>query len=234
MNANKLFLDIETLPPAGDVHLMRIRSGIQAPGQYKKPESIAAWMADNADALASEEHAKLGLDGLYGQVCCIGWAVNERQVMTFDLRAYSETGEAGLIEHTFNQIQSASIDASNSSRVLSPIGHNIEFDLRFLMQRAVKHGITVPPCLRSAFDPDKGRYNTFDTMKVWSGFKGWAKLKDMSRELFGDVSDDIDGADVHKVWATEPEKVVEHCRQDVERVRKLYYAMARTLWGEAA
>lgn len=234
MNTNKVFLDIETLPPAGDSHLMRIRAGIKAPGQYKKPESIAQWLAENADAVAAEEHGKLGLDGLYGQVCVIGWAVNAGPVLMFDTRTYSNTGEAGLIDHAFEQIQTASKDNSGNARALSPVGHNIELDLRFLMQRAVRYGIVIPPCLRMAFDPDKGRYNTFDTMKAWAGFKGWAKLKDMSRELFGDECEDIDGADVAKVWATDPGKVVEHCRQDVERARKLYYAMAKTLWGEAA
>jgi 3'-5' exonuclease len=232
MYTNKLFLDIETLPPQGGQHLARIRAGITAPGQYKKPESIAAWMAENADAIAAEEHAKLGLDGLYGQVCVIGCALNDGPVGTVDLRDYAETGEAGLMEHAFHIIHTNSVDDSNSYRALSPVGHNIDFDLRFLMQRAVKYGITIPPCLRAAFDPEKGRYNTFDTMKAWAGFKGWAKLKDMSRELFGDECDDIDGADVHKVWATDPAKVVEHCRQDVERVRRLYYAMAKTLFGE--
>lgn len=232
MNSNKLFLDIETIGPADPRHLARIRAGVTAPGQYKKPESIAAWMAENADAVAAEEHGKLGLDGLYGEVCVIGWAVNDRQVMTFDTRAYSTTGEAGLIEHAFDQIQAASKDDSGNGRALSPVGHNIDFDLRFLMQRAVKFGVTIPPCLRAAFDPDKGRYNTFDTMKVWAGFKGWAKLKDMSRELFGDECEDIDGADVASIWAVDPGKVVEHCRQDVERTRKLYKAMAYTLFGE--
>lgn len=232
MNTNKLYLDIETLPPQGGQHLARIRAGITAPGQYKKPESIAQWMAENADSVAAEEHAKLGLDGLYGGVCVIGWAINDLSIDTHDLRAYSTTGEAGLIEHAFSQIQSASIDNSHASRNLSPVGHNIDFDLRFLMQRAVKYGITIPQCLRLAFDPDKGRYNTFDTMKVWAGFKGWAKLKDMSREIFGDEATDIDGSDVAKVWAGDPGKVVEHCRQDVGRVRRLYKAMALTLWGE--
>jgi 3'-5' exonuclease len=232
MNTNNLFLDIETLPPQGGQHYTRIRDAIKAPGQYKKAESIAEWMAANADSLAHEEFCKLGLDGLYGQVCVIGWAVNDRPVVTCDARSYSTTEEAGLIEHAFSEIQAASVDGSASSRALSPVGHNIEFDLRFLMQRAVRYGIVIPPCLRAAFDPDKGRYNTFDTMKAWSGFKGWAKLKDMSRELFGDECEDIDGADVAKVWATDPAKVVEHCRQDVERVRKLYKAMALTLWGD--
>ncbi len=228
MYTNKLFLDIETLPPSGGDHLSRIKAGIKAPGQYKKPESIAQWLAENSDSIAAEEHAKLGLDGLYGEVCCIGWAINDTILHTH-VRTSGDFTEKDLIEQAFEEIQRASYDKSGASRSLSPVGHNIEFDLRFLMQRAIKYGITVPVCLRAAFDPDKGRYNTFDTMKVWAGFKGWAKLKDMTRELFGDDGEDIDGADVAKAWAENPGKVVEHCRRDVERVRKLYFAMARTL-----
>jgi 3'-5' exonuclease len=231
MNTNKLFLDIETLPPQGGEHYTRIRDAIKAPGQYKKAESIAEWMAANADAMAHEEFSKLGLDGLYGQVCVIGFAVNDGHVTCIDTRAIDERQ---AIVAAFETIRIDSADPSGSYRSCSVVGHNIDFDLRFLMQRAVRYGISVPPCLRQAFDPDKGRYNTFDTMKAWAGFKGWTKLKDMSRELFGDEGADIDGADVAKVWATDPGKVVEHCRQDVERVRRLYKAMALTLWGEAA
>lgn len=233
MYDNKLFLDIETLPPQGGDHFARLRAEIKAPGQYKKPESIAQWLAENADSIATEEFNKLGLDGLYGQVCVIGCAVNNRDVITFDARAYPSTGEAGLIAHALEQIQHASLDASGSYRSLSPVGHNIDFDLRFLMQRAVRHGLVVPPCLRNAFDPDKGRYNVFDTMRVWSGYNKFAKLKDMARELLGDTCEDIDGADVAAVWKANPEKVVEHCRRDVERVRRLYQAMSKTL-GVAA
>lgn len=226
MYANKLFLDIETLPPSEGDHLDRIRAGIKAPGQYKKPDSIAQWLAENADTLAAEEFAKLGLDGLYGRVCCIGWAVNDEDVR---ISVDAGQGERTLINAAFGAIQTRSMDASGSSRSLSPVGHNIEFDLRFLMQRAVRYGIQVPACLRAAFDPDKGRYNTFDTMRVWSGFKGFTKLKDLARELLDDDGSDIDGADVATAWAIDPQRVVEHCRRDVERVRRLYLAISHTL-----
>lgn len=232
MNTNKLFLDIETLPPSGGGHFERIKAGIKAPGQYKKPESIAQWLAENADALATEELAKLGLDGLYGEVCVIGYAANSKPVITASTVDCGR--EKDMISAVFDDIQRLSMDGSGSWRAFGVIGHNIEFDLRFLMQRAVRHGVTVPACLRQAFDPEKSRYNTFDTMRAWAGFKGWAKLKDMSRELFGDDCEDIDGADVAAVWAVNPEKVVDHCRKDVERVRRLYNAMAKTLWGESA
>lgn len=231
MYANKLFLDIETLPPSGGGHLERIRSTITPPGQYKKAESISAWMAENADALAAEEHGKLGLDGLYGQIACIGFAVNDAPVRVISALEY--TGELPMLFGSFGIIGEASRDLGGE-RYLSPVGHNIDFDLRFLMQRAVRHGVTVPQCLRAAFDPEKGRFHCFDTMRVWSGFKGFTKLKDLARELLGDDGSDIDGSEVAKTWALDPAKVVEHCRRDVERVRSLYQRMSTTLYGEAA
>jgi hypothetical protein len=218
--ANKLFLDIETIPPANGGHFERIRAGIRPPAQYKKPESIAEWMAENADRCANEELARLGLNGLYGEICVIGFAVGDGPVDT----ARTEDGhERGLIEFAFEAITALSVsDRSGYEHGLQVVGHNIEFDIRFLFHRAVRHGIRIPKCIRPAFDPDKGRYNTFDTMKVWSGYRDFVKLKDLARELLGDTCEDIDGSEVAGLWATNPEKVVEHCRQDVERVRALY------------
>lgn len=232
MYTNKLFLDIETLPPQGGDHLARIKAAIKPPGQYKKPESIAQWLAENADSLAQEEFCKLGLDGLYGQVCVIGVAVNDSAPYMHRLDTHED--ERALIDTALSMIQHESCDVSGSSRSLSPVGHNIDFDLRFLMQRAVRYGISIPSCLRNAFDPDKGRYNVFDTMKVWSGYGKYVKLKDLARELLADECDDIDGSDVASAWATNPDKVVEHCRRDVERVRTLYRKLAFTLDGIAA
>jgi DNA polymerase elongation subunit (family B) len=232
MYVNRIFLDIETLPPQGGNHLARIRDGIKPPGQYKKPESIAQWLAENGDAMAQEEFQKLGLDGLYGEICVIGWAVNNDPIHT--VHATSQHLEREVIVEAFESIQKSSIDNSGSYRSFSPVGHNIDFDMRFLMQRAVRYGIPVPPCLRNAFDPEKGRFNVFDTMRVWAGYKGYTKLKDMSRELLDDNAADIDGSQVAATWTTDPQKVVDHCRLDVERVRKLYQAFALTLWGIAA
>lgn len=231
MYDNKLFIDIETLPPQGGEHLARIRATIKPPAQYKKPDSIAQWMAENADALALEEFGRLGLDGLYGQIACIGFAMNDGLVQI--VSAPKSNDEAGLLRGAFSLIETTSSDLGGP-RYLSPVGHNIEFDVRFLMQRAVRHSVEIPRCLRNAFDPEKGRFQCFDTMRVWSGFKGFTKLKDLSRELLGDDGSDIDGSEVAATWAADPAKVIEHCRRDVERVRALYKRMASTLYGEAA
>lgn len=224
---NKLFLDIETIPPQGGGHLERIRAGIKAPAQYKKPESIAEWMAQNADQAALDEHSKLGLNGLYGEVCVIGFAVGDQGVVTY---SRGDADEATFLRLAFTEIGAAARGTNSTYEMpLAVVGHNIEFDIRFLFHRAVRHGITIPACIKAAFDPNKGRYNTFDTMRVWSGYKDFVRLKDLARELLGDTAEDIDGSQVAGLWATDPQAVATHCRLDVERVRGLYRKFSAVL-----
>ena len=214
-----IFLDIETLPPSGGGHLERIRAGIKAPAQYKKPESIAEWMTEIADRMAAEEHAKLGLNGLYGEIAVIGYAVEDGGITT----VVSDGNDAKLLASAFASIEEeATSNASGLPMPMTVVGHNIEFDARFLFHRAVRHGVRIPACMRRAFDPDKGRYNTFDTMKVWSGYRDYVKLRDLARELLGDKNEDIDGSQVAALWQTDRAAVARHCFEDVARVRNLY------------
>lgn len=225
---NKLFLDIETLPPSGGGHFERIRANVTAPGQYKKPESIAQWLAENGDAVAQEEFGKLGLNGLYGEIACICWTIGDGPIFTG--AQMGGVSEASMLDNAFRAIDQQSIGSDGRSPLpLIAVGHNVsDFDLRFLMHRAIRHGVKLPRCLRKAYETD-GRYDVFDTMKKWSGYRGYVKLKDLSRELLGDTTDDIDGSEVAKYWATDPMKVIEHCQADVARVRDLYKRFAAVL-----
>lgn len=225
---NKIFLDIETLPPSTGGHFERIKAGVSAPANYKKPESIAEWMAANGDAVAREQFQRLALDGLYGEVCVVAFAVGDGPPTH---RSSHGADEQAMLRSIFADIDAqATTGPSPYAHKLTVVGHNVgDFDLRFLMQRAVRYEIPVPASLRSAFDPEKGRYNIIDTMKTWGGFKGYVKLKDLSRELCGDTSIDIDGADVARVWQTDPALVAHHCVEDVKRVRELYRRFAVVL-----
>ena len=220
---NRIFIDIETIPPQGGDHLARIRAGITAPGQYKKPDSIAQWLAENGDSAAQDEFAKLGLNGLYGEVACLCFAVGDKHIFT---RAQiNGVTEESLLREAFAAIDAAATDEHGYISPLIPVGHNLtDFDLRFLFQRAIRYGIKLPKSLKATYATG-GRYEVYDTMREWAGYKGYVKLKDLARELLGDDAKDIDGADVHRVWFEDPVKVIEHCQMDVVRVRKLYALM---------
>lgn len=222
-----LFLDIETLPPSSGPILDRIRANIQPPAQYKKPDSIAAWMAENAESAAAEQIGRLGLDGLYGSICVIGFAIGGGTPV---IGSASNGDERALIQRSFEMVEEfSSKRADGATNDLFIVGHNVEFDLRFLLHRAVRYGLTIPASLRRAFHPEKGRFYVHDTMKLWGGFKGYVKLRDLDEELFATGADDIDGSQVAALWATDPSKVMDHCAIDIERVRRVYCAIVRTL-----
>lgn len=217
------YLDIETLPPSGGGHYERIKAAVKPPGQYKKADSIEQWMTENADIVATEEFGRLGLDGLYGEVCCIGFALDGADITVGRVGSATCPTERELIALNFSAIDRlATLPNAHSSSSVIVVGHNIEFDIRFLFQRAVRYGIAIPHALRAAFDPEKGRYNTIDTMRVWAGWKGAVKLKALTRELLDDAGDDIDGSEVSRTWRDDPSKVAEHCQRDVQRVRDLH------------
>lgn len=225
--SDTIFLDIETVPPEDGPVVEAIRANVQPPASYKKPESIAAWMAENADAVAAEQVSRLALDGLYGSIVVIGFAIGGGTPV---IGSASDGNERALIQRFFEMVEEfARKRADGASLDFTVVGHNVEFDLRFLLHRAVKHGLTVPQSLRRAFHPEKGRYHVHDTMKLWSGWKGYVKLRELDTQLFGTAQDDIDGSEVGRLWKSEPAKVMDHCALDVERVRRVYCAIAVTL-----
>jgi 3'-5' exonuclease len=225
---NHLYLDLETIPSTDPALIERIRAEVQPPAQYKKPESIAAWMAENADAVVQERLHATGLDGLYGSICVAGFALGEDapQLVTGEHESESE-----LLRGFFDLIEIEAGQRADGAAVdLIVVGHNVEFDLRYLLHRAVRHRLQVPRALRRAFDPDKGRYQVRDTMKLWAGYSGRVKLKTLSHELLGEMAHDIDGKDVARVWVENPQAVADHCRDDIIRTRDVYRAIAHTLW----
>ena len=193
---------------------------------YEFVLGVWRWSAANAEAAVTEEIGKTALDGLYGSICCIGWAIDDQPVQTEYIGSCIETpNEGALIDFVFDQIDDASSDTQSNSRMpLIVVGHNVEFDIRFLFQRCVRHGIRIPQAIRHAFDYTS-RPDYTDTMRIWAGYKGYVKLKDLARELLGDAGDDIDGSQVANVWAADPLSVATHCAQDVERVRALHNLM---------
>lgn len=225
---NYIYFDIETLPPGDGGHFERIRANTMPPANYKKQETIDKWIAEERDGIARAAVDKLALDGTYGSICCIGFAIDDQPVGCVELTDTMD--ERSLLLYVFSQIDSAATDATNPlPRSLTLVGHNIEFDARFVFQRAVRHGLALPHSLRAALNPVSGHRDQIDIMKLWAGYRGYVKLKDLAREILADDSTDIDGSEVARMWKTNPKAVVAHCMADVERVRMLHEKINKTL-----
>jgi hypothetical protein len=206
-----IFLDIETLPTSDTVRMEALREGIRPPATHKKPETIAKWMSENAEAAYEEKFRATALDGTYGQIWAIGWATEDGHV-----ECAIHSNEWTLLDTFASNIRRL----FKIGRIPYFVGHNVSFDLQFLWRRAKILGVTLDFPLHHNATPWSGKY--FDTMYAWAG-KGKISLTELCRVLGIETGEDITGAEVYDCWlAGEQDKVAEHCRKDVERVRQVW------------
>lgn len=227
-----IYLDIETIPGQAAGLLEEFEKEVTAPGQYKKPESIAEWLKENAKAEAEIAWRKTSFDGALGHVAVIGFAIGENDPVTLYSSLYGQPdSERELLSGFFGILQDAvSRDLTGGTRSISKpvfIGHNvIDFDLRFLFQRAVMLGVQPPAFVPFHAKPWDG--TVFDTMTAWAGVRNRVALDKLCK-AFGidgkgsEVGEEIDGS---KVWDFVREgriaDVAKYCAGDVERTRHIH------------
>lgn len=222
-----IFLDIETCPAQDPAIRAEFLANVKAPTTYKKPESIAEWMKENAEAEAEAAWRKTSFDGAFGHVCVIGMAVDDYEPNAL----YSHnwlTDEADTLRHFYAAIDNICRTSPNERPVF--IGHNlIDFDLRFIFQRSVVLG--VKPSHHIPFSAKPWDGSVFDTMARWDG-KNRASMDKLCKALGFDGKGDIDGS---KVWdyveAGRIAEVADYCKGDIERTRLLFNRMT---FAEAA
>jgi len=239
-----LYLDIETIPAQRPDVLEEIRESKQAalddamaaikpPGNYKKEETIAEWLATEGpkqaraitDAYAADVEAsyrKTGLDGAFGQIAVIGFALDGGAPRTvwateWDLPAT----ERGLLAAFYCDL--AAMIPANQERGITVIGHNVaNFDLRFMVQRSIVNGLRPHPIIASAAQakPWEGE-KVFDTMVQWSGIGSRITLDKLCKALsIPTPKTGITGAQVwDEVKAGRIADVAAYCARDVEATR---------------
>lgn len=212
---NIVYLDIETIPCQSADYRAEVRKTISAPAQYKKPESIAQWIADNGDAAADEIVARSSFDPARGHVCAIGWAIGDEPVQVASIGG-SVDNEASVISEFF--------DALPDMGVNQFVGHYITgFDLRFILCRAVVLGVKLPPKVAFPRDTKPWGDETFDTMSAWAGARDKISMDNLCAALGISGKGDFDGSMVAEAWANgEHQKIAEYCASDVETVRAIH------------
>ena len=215
-----LYLDIETIPSQSPELAERIRAGIKPPGSIKKPESIATWMEENADAAVAEALAKTSFDPATGHICTIGYAIDNGDPVA--LHAATVDGEAAILEGFFAAIR------PYHRYVI--VGHNVGgFDLRFILCRAVVLGITVPPALPR--DPKPWDKGVFDTMTAWAGARGSIGMDRLCEALGLPGKDGFDGSMVAAAWAAgEHDRIATYCADDVAKTRAVHRRFVAVGW----
>lgn len=206
-----LYIDIETVPCEDEALKAEIAAGITPPGNYKKPETIAEWEKTEKPKLIEEALQRSGLDGGFGRILCVGWAVDDAPV-----QIACESEERLLLQIVMDDL------AAPLERFPAIVGHNVAgFDLRFLWQRCVVNGI-FPQGLLYAMNAKPWDKCINDTMLMWHP-QNKVALPKLCKILGVQKDDSVDGSQVYALLkAGELDKIIAHCRSDVEAVRAVH------------
>lgn len=210
----KIFFDLETIPTQ-DIDLQDyISESVKAPGNYKDPDKIAAYLTE----ARTEAVEKSSFDGALNHIICIGYAFDDQPAQTLHIE--DAANEAKIIKE-FYDILLANCRGFLPGNTF--IGHNIiGFDLRVLKHRSIILGVKPP--MNFPFDAKPWDKSPYDTMMQWDG-KNSAKLEKIARAL-KIPGKTADGSQVYQMWRDKDfARLCEYCRDDVELTRKVYKRM---------
>lgn len=223
-----LYLDIETIPAQSEEVRKKIADSVKPPAQMKKAETIEAWERDQKPEAVEEAIAKTALNGAYGHICCIGFALDDNDPSALLIRP-EEAGEEYIIRRFFRRIEDG-----RGIHIPQIVGHNVaNFDIRFIWQRCFALGIRVPSWFPR--DPKPWSFEVFDTMAAWAGPRDFVSLDTLCSALGIEGKGEIDGSMVGRMFGEgRYNEIAEYCRQDVERVRQVHRKMMVAIEGMAA
>lgn len=215
---NYLYLDIETIPTGDDSARAYLAGKVTAPANYKDPDKIAAYIAENAQGAWE----KSSFDGWFGRVACIGWVYGDDPSIGI---LTPKDDEAGTMQTFLSDIE-AQI-AFRAAPIF--VGHNVSFDINFLTRRMVILGIQIPAWWPYREKPWSDRIH--DTM-LMAGGKDMVSLDHLCHAMGIPGKDGMTGADVWPAWQRgEFDKIAEYCRDDVERTRQVHKRFLAAGWA---
>lgn len=234
MKVPYVVLDIETIPDQREGAAERAASRVKAPGNYKDPAKIAAYVAEKA----TEAHASTSLNGAYGELFCIGYKVADFDTVVLSRQDISDPNDERLLLTEFYADLAEAIDQTGWSdpgaggRQAVFVGHNvIRFDLRFLWQRSVIHD--VKPSVRLPYDASPYSDRVVNIGQLWTGDGREYVALDEICDALGVVNPKADGIDGSKVWervaAGDWQSVIDYNAGDVEATAQVHARMAALL-----
>ena len=227
-----VFIDIETIASQATDALASVRSALKPPATLKKPETIAAWWATEADQVAEEAHRKQALDGgNQGEIISIACATDADQTWV-GCRQHGEP-ESGLLK-AFGITVQGWLDAAavtGPDGRAWPIGepyfvaHNAAFDLGFLWRRCIVNQVRLPfhlppPSARAGKD-----YAC--TMLAWAGYGNRIGLDALCKALgLASPKGSLDGSQVYDAWlACQYERIEQYNLADTVAVREVWHRL---------
>jgi hypothetical protein len=233
--SRRIFIDLETIPDQDPGAFDKYLGAVEPPGNIRKPESIDKWFLENAERVALEKFQKTALNGLHGEICSIAWAIDDGEIHN-EVRLGGEIHnlESELLEKFWDQLYTELRELGGKDGnwpKVEWVGHNvIDFDLRFLKQRCIIN--QVEPHRFIPADARHGTGQVFDTMKEWSGFRGYVKQDDLCDALgiaapaWAQHVAATDGSQVWELWRNgDYDLLALYNKLDVFKVREIYKRM---------
>ena len=220
-----LYLDLETIP-SSDRSVVEDR--VKPPATLKKKESIEKWISEEREQAVLDALAKTSFDGAYGQIVCIGYAINDAPAV-----AVCHGDEAKHLTDLFAAISAETALSGYRERIeLVVVGHNIAgFDLPFLRKRALVNRIRPPVALSAVFKARPWDNSIQDTMLLWDSNREARISLDRLCGVLGVESSkgDLDGSQVAAAFAAgEFDRIATYCAADVEAVRACHKRLTWT------
>lgn len=230
-----IYIDTETVPSQRpeirtrliDEHEAQARAAVPPSSianlktEQLRAEREDAWrhgLIEGAMDNAEQDWRRTSLDGGYGELICMSWAVGDGQVTTVSRENLAPHAERSMLSTFWIEIERA-----QKAHQASPIrwcGHNVIFDLKFLHHRSIIRGTKPSVSIPHNEAPWRNRY--VDTMYEWAGARDRVRLTVLCDILGIVVNDQIDGSQVWDAFcAGHLDQIIEHCEADVRRVREI-------------
>jgi hypothetical protein len=191
-----------------------------------KPETIQKWKEECEQQAIDAEFRKLGLDGTRGQIFCIAWAFDDSPIHYSTAHSLAGMNESLMLNDFMGSVRESSYKTQGRPEVIKWVGHYITgFDLRFIWQRCVVNNIR--PSITIPYDAKPWGDIVFDTCSQWKGNGSSSGSMDAICKAFGiKGKGDMDGSKVYDEYlAGNYQKIIDYCKDDVERVRQIHKRM---------
>ena len=216
----ELFLDTETGPstrPDVVAHIAR---------KHFDPSDLEGSAKDTAKALE-----KTSLSGTFGELWVVSLAIDNDQPRTWTRNREDPDGERALLDTVGQELRDLDTGITFARNLDAIVAHGADFDRNMLRQRAIAHGIRLPPAIVTTAQPWDRANRWRCTMALWTGDnRGRISLEDLALALAVDApTKGADGVTGDKVWslicAGHLDRVASYCADDVRRVRAIYRAI---------